>query len=201
MVVDSALCNQVFNESINHYHVSDNIDQPMPRMYEAGDVKDLLFKKNWIDTVQWHLEDEIRDPGIDPSKALMIKQKIDKSNQDRTDIVELLDHLLAEEFKNVLIATDATVNTETPAWAIDRLSILALKIFHMNEAAHRENASQQHRDECSQKLKVLLQQQTDLSLSINQLLIDLESGKKVLKLYKQMKMYNDPALNPILYKA
>ena len=140
------------------------------------------------------------DPVIDLTMALSIKRRIDKSNQDRTDIVELLDHLLKEELKNIFIDENASLNTETPAWAIDRLSILALKIFHMEEAANRKAATQQHRNECAAKLAILLQQQADLSTAIDQLLLDLQSGKKILKLYKQMKMYNDPALNPVLYK-
>ena len=201
MDADSSICNQVFSESIQKYHLEDNIDQQMPQVYEAGDVKYLLFKKSWIDTVQWHLEDEIREPSIDPALALTLKRRIDKSNQDRTDIVELLDHVFAEGLKEIVTSNDATVNTETPAWAIDRLSILALKIYHMKEAANRSDATQQHRDDCGQKLTVLLQQRADLSMAIDQLLFDLRSGKKILKLYKQMKMYNDPTLNPILYKA
>lgn len=201
MVINSSLCNQVFNESIQHYHFTDHIDQPMPELYEAGDVRLLLFKKNWIDTVQWHLEDEIRDPLLNPVVALTIKRRIDKSNQDRTDIVELLDYVFYDALKNVSSLEGATINTETPAWAIDRLSILALKIYHMHQAANRENASQALRDQCSTKLSVLLKQQSDLSNSIDELLTDLEAGRKILVLYKQMKMYNDPNLNPVLYKS
>ena len=201
MVIDSTLCRSVFYSSIAHYHILNSIDQSLPKLYEPGDAKFLLFKKNWIDTVQWHLEDEIRDPLIDPAEALKIKRKIDRSNQDRTDIVELLDNVLFQSLSKVVPVKDAPINTETPAWAIDRLSILALKIYHMDEASKRPETSQQHRDECKLKLDVLLQQQIDLSLAIDQLLNDLYSGKKVLKLYKQMKMYNDPALNPVLYKS
>ena len=201
MHVNSAICNQVFNESISLYHVLDNVDQIRPKSYDPGELKALLFNKNWIDTVQWHLEDEIRDPEIEPSKALIIKRRIDESNQQRTDIVELLDHFLSIELKDVLPAENATINTETPAWAIDRLSILALKIYHMKEASLRQDVLQKHRLECQLKLEVLQQQQKDLSLAIDQLLSDLYSGKKILKLYKQMKMYNDPELNPVLYKS
>ena len=200
MEVDSLLCIRVFTESIQRYHITDSVDEPLPQVYEPGDIKYLLYKKNWIDTIQWHLEDLIRDPVIDLTMALNIKRRIDKSNQDRTDIVELLDHLLKEELKNIFIDENASLNTETPAWAIDRLSILALKIFHMEEAANRIEATQQHRNDCAAKLAILLQQQVDLSTAIDQLLLDLQSGKKILKLYKQMKMYNDPALNPVLYK-
>lgn len=201
MVIDSTLCTEIFNLSIGQYHMQNSIEQPMPKLFEAGDIRFLLFKKNWIDTLQWHLEDEIRAPSIDPATALSIKRKIDKSNQDRTDIVELLDQVLLTEFDKVLAPDESTVNTETPAWAIDRLSILALKIYHMDEVSRRHDAPHQHLDDCHAKLQVLQQQQIDLSLAIDQLLHDLYSGKKVLKLYKQMKMYNDPQLNPVLYKS
>ena len=201
MVIHSSLCIEIFNESIHEYHIADNVDQPMPGKYETGDIRYLLFKKNWIDTVQWHLEDIIRDPSIDPQNALSIKRRIDQSNQDRTDIVELLDHVFSDELKDIPAAQGASVNTETPAWAIDRLSILSLKIYHMKEASERNDASPQHRIDCSAKLTILLRQQSDLAIAIDQLLTDLRSGKKILKLYKQMKMYNDPSLNPILYKS
>ena len=199
--IDSSLCKDIFDESIHQYHTTDHINSQMPELNYKTNHGALLFKKNWIDTVQWHLEDEIRDPLIDPADALIIKRRIDKSNQERTDIVESLDHFFASQLTDVVLIPDVTINTETPAWAIDRLSILSLKIFHMKEAAVRATASDQHRYECDIKLKVLLQQQEDLSIAIDQLLSDLKSGRKELKLYKQMKMYNDPALNPVLYKS
>ena len=155
--------------------------------------------KNWIDTVQWHFEDIIRDPQIDPEAALVLKRRIDKSNQDRTDLVEMIDSYFLDKYKNVEVLPDATINTESPAWAVDRLSILALKIYHMREQVDRKDADAEHIAKCQQKLDVLLEQQKDLSTAIDQLLADIEAGRKYMKVYKQMKMYNDPSTNPILY--
>ena len=158
-----------------------------------------LYRKCWIDTVQWHLEDIIRDPGIDPAAALQLKRRIDRSNQERTDLVEEIDSQLREKYKDVKPLPEATINTESPAWAIDRLSILALKIYHMREQAGRADADAEHRAKCAAKLDVLLEQQTDLGTAICQLLDDIEAGRKYMKVYRQMKMYNDPATNPVLY--
>jgi hypothetical protein len=175
------------------------VDTPVSNPYELKTIEFYLFLKNWIDTVQWHLEDIIRNPEIDPVEALQIKRRIDKSNQDRTDLVELIDSYFLDKYKNVAKQDGATINTESPAWAIDRLSILALKIYHMQQEVDRDEASDAHRAECKKKLDILLEQQTDLSSAIDQLLSDIESGCKWMKVYKQMKMYNDPALNPVLY--
>lgn len=194
------LCDKIFKESIDTYHTHDNVDFAMPAPYEAGSIEMLLFHKNWIDTVQWHLEDIIRDPMIDPTEALKIKRRIDKSNQDRTDKVEFLDNFFLDKYKDVQTSKDATLNSETVAWAIDRLSILALKIYHMSVEATRTMASEELRKACSLKLDTLLEQHEDLTGSINTLLDDIASGKKFIKTYKQMKMYNDPSLNPVLYK-
>ena len=191
--------NQIFNRAIADYHCYDNVDQPMVNPYEAGSLDALLYHKNWIDTVQWHLEDIIRNPEIDPVEALAIKRRIDKSNQDRTDMVEYVDSYMLEKYKDVVVAEDARLNTETPAWAIDRLSILALKIYHMGVETKREDVSEEHRAACQKKLDVLLTQQVDLSRAIEELIEDIEAGRKYMKTYKQMKMYNDPALNPVLY--
>lgn len=191
--------NQIFNRAIEEYHRYDNVDRPMENPYPAGSIDALLYHKNWIDTVQWHLEDIIRDPQIDPVEALKIKRRIDKSNQDRTDMVEYVDSYLLDKYKSVVPAADARLNTETPAWAIDRLSILALKIYHMRVEAGREDVDGEHRDACRRKLDVLLSQQVDLSRAIEELIEDIEAGRKYMKTYKQMKMYNDPALNPVLY--
>ena len=199
--MDSTLFNQIFEASINKYHIKDDITILFDSNYEKGNIDYLLDKKNWIDTIQWHLEDIIREPSIDPEKALIIKRMIDKSNQDRTDLVELIDDYYFEEFKNTRPNTDAFIATETPAWAIDRLSILNLKVYHMREEAERKDADTDHRQKCSHKLNVLLQQREDLSLAINQLFSNIKSGKAVIKTYKQMKMYNDPSLNPILRKS
>ena len=199
--MDSTLFNQIFEASINKYHIKDDITILFDSNYEKGNIDYLLDKKNWIDTVQWHLEDIIREPSIDPEKALVIKRMIDKSNQDRTDLVELIDDYYFEEFKDTKPNTDAFIATETPAWAIDRLSILNLKIYHMREESERKDADSDHRQKCSHKLNILLQQREDLSLAINQLFENIKSGKAVIKTYKQMKMYNDPSLNPILRKS
>ena len=188
----------IFEESIEKYHIEDRVDQAFDNPYPADDVAHLLYKKNWIDTVQWHYEDLIRDPGIDPVAALELKRKIDASNQERTDLVEYLDSYFLNKYKGVRIAGDARINTESPAWALDRLSILALKIYHMREEAERENADEAHRNTCREKLQVLLEQRKDLSVAIDQLLEDIGSGKKYMKVYKQMKMYNDEELNPVL---
>lgn len=195
------LCKQIFNDAIDRYHLVDCVDELMPTPYDAGTIEMLLFHKNWIDTVQWHLEDIIRDPNIDPAAALKLKRRIDVSNQDRTDKVEYLDSYFLDKYKNVKAAPAATLNTETVAWAIDRLSILALKIYHMHLETVRCDASDEQRAACKAKLDVLTQQWGDLTTSIEQLLHDIESGVKIIKTYKQMKMYNDPALNPVLYSA
>ncbi len=190
---------QVFNQAIADYHKTDNVDAPLNNPYPADAIEHLMYRKNWIDTVQWHLEDIIRDPQIDPVKALQIKRRIDKSNQDRTDMVEYIDSYFLDKFKNVKPAKDAKINTESPAWAIDRLSILALKIYHMAIEADRKDADAAHVEACAKKLAVLREQHDDLSTAIEQLLDDIAAGHKYMKVYKQMKMYNDPALNPVLY--
>ena len=189
----------IFEQAINDYHVVDDVDQTLKNPYEVGTIEYYLYVKNWIDTVQWHFEDIIRDPKIDPEAALVLKRRIDKSNQDRTDLVEMIDSYFLDKYKNVKVLPDATINTESPAWAVDRLSILALKIYHMREQVDRKDADAEHIAKCQQKLDVLLEQQKDLSTAIDQLLADIEAGRKYMKVYKQMKMYNDPSTNPILY--
>lgn len=196
----TTLCISIFEKSIQDYHKSDNVDTLINNPYQAQTIEGLLYLKNWIDTVQWHLEDIIREPSIDPIKALEIKRRIDKSNQERTDLVELIDGYFLDKYKGVQIQSAAKINTESPAWAIDRLSILALKIYHMQLEATRRNASEDHRAQSAKKLDTLLEQRKDLSTAIEELLIDIESGHKYMKVYKQMKMYNDPNLNPVLYK-
>ena len=196
----SQSCNSIFEESIATYHVTDNIDTPINNPYPKNKLEHLLYLKNWIDTVQWHLEDIIRNPAIDPADALVIKRRIDYSNQERTDVVEFIDSYFLDQYKSINPKADASVNTESPAWAIDRLSILALKIYHMNAEATRADASEEHIATCQNKLAVLLEQRADLSKAIDELLQDIESGKKYMKVYKQMKMYNDPSLNPVLYQ-
>ena len=194
------LANHIFNQAISDYHLIDNVDTPMRNPYERDSVEYSLYMKCWIDTVQWHYEDIIRDPHIDPSEALALKRRIDRSNQDRTDLVEEIDSYFRQQYSEVTPLPDARLNTESPAWAVDRLSILALKIYHMREQAMRTDASEEHKARCQMKLDVLLEQQKDLSTAIDQLLDDYQAGRKVMKVYRQMKMYNDPSTNPILYK-
>ncbi len=191
----------IFNQAINDYHKTDNVDTPISNPYQAGTIEADLYLKNWIDTVQWHFEDIIRDPQIDPQAALILKRRIDKSNQDRTDLVERIDSYFYTKYHNVATLDGATINTESPAWAIDRLSILALKIYHMKEQVERTDASDQHIATCQSKLDVLNEQHNDLASAIDQLLDDIAAGKKYMKVYKQMKMYNDPDTNPVLYGA
>jgi hypothetical protein len=197
----SSFAFEIFEQSIRDYHVHDSVDQPINNPYSKDQIEHLLYAKNWVDTVQWHYEDIIRDPHIDPVAALVLKRKIDASNQVRTDMVEYIDSYFLQKYKDIQVKPEAKINTESPAWAIDRLSILALKIYHMNEEAHRAEASEEHRAKCQEKLNVLLEQKSDMFSSIDQLLKDIESGDKYMKVYKQMKMYNDESLNPVLYQG
>ena len=195
----TALANPIFEQVIKDYHQTDDVDAPILNPYPTGSIEADLYLKCWIDTVQWHLEDIIRDPNIDPVEALALKRRIDRSNQERTDLVEKIDSYFYTTYHEVKALENATINTESPAWAVDRLSILALKIYHMREQVERADASADHKALCQQKLSVLLQQQVDLSTAIDQLLADFEAGRKYMRVYKQMKMYNDPSTNPILY--
>ena len=187
----------IFSKSVEDYHINDNIDFPINNPFEKGSLEQLLYAKNWIDTVQWHLEDIIRDENIDPVDALKLKRRIDASNQQRTDLVEYIDSWFLQKYQNITPKSEAKINTETVAWAIDRLSILVLKVYHMNQEATRESASDEHRAKCTEKLNVLLEQKKDLSQAIDFLL---EKGNVKMKTYKQMKMYNDESLNPVLYQ-
>lgn len=195
----TTLCNQIFKESIQQYHITDHVDTPICNPYPVKSIEYYLYLKNWIDTVQWHLEDIIRDPHINLADALVLKRRIDKSNQDRTDLVEMIDSYFLDKYKNIKVLPEATINTESPAWAIDRLSILALKIYHMQQETDRRDTSADHQAQCRNKLNILSEQQKDLSTAIEQLIGDIEAGRKYMKVYKQMKMYNDPELNPVLY--
>lgn len=195
----SEQCNRIFLQSIEDYHRADDVDAALNNPYPAQTPEHLYYLKNWIDTVQWHLEDLIRDPRISPEKALQIKRRIDDSNQHRTDVVEYIDSYFLQQYSGVQPRADASINTESPAWAIDRLSILALKIYHMQQEVNRRDASPEHIAACSKKLGILQEQQVDLSLAIDQLISDIASGKKFMKVYRQMKMYNDASLNPVLY--
>lgn len=195
----SSLCNDLFWRATNDYHITDSVDATMNNPFEVKTIEYYLYLKNWIDAVQWHFEDIIRDPNIDPAEALILKRRIDKSNQDRTDLVELIDSYFLDRYKDVKVKENATINTESPAWAVDRLSILALKIYHMQKEVERTDTTKEHKEQCEKKLNVLLEQKKDLSSAIDQLLADIEEGRKYMKVYKQMKMYNDPNLNPVLY--
>jgi hypothetical protein len=189
----------VFEQSIADYHKRDDVDAEIRNLYSEKSIEYFLYLKNWIDTVQWHLEDIIREPDIDPVKALEIKRRIDKSNQERTDLVELIDSYFFDKYHSIVPSETATINTESPAWAIDRLSILALKIYHMKQETERDDVDEAHKAACLNKLYVLIEQRRDLSAAIDQLLKDIEAGRKYMRVYKQMKMYNDPNLNPVLY--
>ncbi len=198
MFTDKA--NTIFKEVIEKYHVIDKVDQSFSNPYDSKSqaIEHLLYRKCWIDTVQWHYEDIIRDPEIDPVAALTLKRQIDASNQDRTDMVEYIDSYFLDQYKHITPKDDATINTESPAWGVDRLSILALKVYHMHVETIREGASEEHKATCQNKLNILLEQQVDLSTAIDTLLSDIEKGDKYMKVYKQMKMYNDDELNPVL---
>ena len=199
IILSTAPILPIFNQAIVDYHKFDDVNHPCQNPYEEKTIDWYLYYKAWIDTVQWHLEDLIRDPNIDPAEALTLKRRIDKSNQDRTDLVELIDNYFWEQFHKVEPQLNATLNTESPAWAIDRLSILQLKIYHMKAEVERTDVSEEHKARCQAKLDVLLEQNTDLCTAIDQLMECYKTGEKVMKVYKQMKMYNDPALNPVLY--
>ena len=192
-------CNEIFDQTVKLYHVTDDVDAVFNNPFDEGSIEGRLARKNWIDAVQWHLEDIIRDEAIDPVAALALKRRIDRSNQDRTDLVEEIDSYFRQQYAGVTVKDDATINTESPAWAIDRLSILALKIWHMREQTERTDADAAHIAKCQAKLDVLLEQRIDLTTAIDQLLDDIAAGRKYMKVYRQMKMYNDPETNPVLY--
>lgn len=192
-------CNVVFDRATADYHITDNIDAPRPHHYAEDSIEEILYGKNWIDVAQWHMEDLIRDPQIEPADAVVLKRRIDASNQDRTDMVEAIDTWFRDKYADVKPLPEATINTESPAWAIDRLSILAVKIYHMRAETLREEATEAHRAKCAAKLDVLLEQRSDLSQAIDTLLDDIAAGRKYMKVYRQMKMYNDADTNPVLY--
>ena len=196
----SSLAIKVFEKAVDDYHVHDDINRSAINPFDKKDFEHLLYEKNWIDTVQWHYEDIIRDPDIEPNEGMKLKRLIDSSNQNRTEMVEYIDSYFLNLYKQTTPKKDAKVNTESPAWALDRLSILILKIYHMREESLRTDVSDQHKDSCTEKLKILVEQRKDLSESIDQLLEDLSKGEKKMRVYRQMKMYNDETLNPVLYK-
>ncbi|MBB6271760.1 hypothetical protein HDF26_002217 [Pedobacter cryoconitis] len=199
--MNSTVCNKIFQKAINDYHLINVVDCVINNPFPANTLDELLYLKCWIDTVQWHMEDIVRNPDISPDEGLNWKRRIDISNQQRTDVVEFIDSYLLDKFKEVKPLESAKINSESPAWVIDRLSILALKIYHMKEETRRDGACEEHQKNCLEKLKVLLLQQTDLCKSLDELIEDISIGVKYMKVYKQMKMYNDPSLNPVLYNA
>jgi hypothetical protein len=192
-------CYSIFQQSIEDYHIHDDVDTPLKNPYELGSFENLLYAKNWIDTVQWHLEDIIRNPSIEPAEGIAVKRRIDKSNQDRTDLVERIDDYFLGYFKNVETKPGTRINSETPAWLLDRMSILLLKIFHMREQTLRKEASAEHIAKCEDKLKILLEQRTDMKNAFDELMEDIAAGARRFKVYRQMKMYNDESMNPVLY--
>ena len=198
--MNAALCYSVFQKSINEYHLQDDVDAPLQNPYADDSIENLLYLKNWIDTVQWHLEDIIRSPDISPTELVAVKRRIDKSNQDRTDTVEKMDDWFSRFFKDAIPQKGARLNSETPAWLVDRMSILTLKVYHMKEQTQRSDVGTNHLQKCQQKLTVLLEQQTDMGQCLDELIEDIQSGQRYMKVYRQMKMYNDNTLNPILYR-
>lgn len=193
-------CIEIFNQAIANYHISDHVDSSSKNHYPENSIENLMYKKCWIDTVQWHLEDIIRDPNINPNEGMLIKRRIDASNQDRTNLVEKLDDYYISIFKNVNATKSAIINTESPGWVVDRISILCLKIWHMKEQVEREDTSSSHKKNCQSKLNILNEQKEDIISSFDMLLEDYKNGTKKIKVYRQMKMYNDEELNPVLYK-
>lgn len=194
-------CYTIFQKSIDDYHLTDDVDSPISDPFPAGSFSSLLYTKNWIDTVQWHLEDIIRKPDIDPSDGILIKRRIDRSNQDRTDTVEKIDDFFLEAFKNVKYLPEARMNSETPAWLLDRMSILLLKIYHMKEQTVRKDVTAEHLAKCRDKLMTLEEQKEDMRQAFDELIEDILSGTRRFKVYRQMKMYNDATLNPMLYQT
>ena len=192
-------CYRIFQKSIDDYHIANHVDTLLKNPFSTGTFEALLYHKNWIDTVQWHLEDIIRLPEINPIEALQIKRRIDSSNQDRTDKVEKIDDYFLEQFKAIKSAPSARINSETPAWLLDRMSILLLKIYHMKEQTERIDATSEHIAKCRLKLDILTEQKTDMQLAFDELMEDIRNGSRRFKVYRQMKMYNDASLNPVLY--
>ena len=193
-------CYRVFQRSIDDYHRIDNVDAQPENPYPEGTFESLLYTKNWIDTVQWHLEDIIRDPHIDATKGILLKRRIDQSNQERTDTVERIDDVFLSEFQTVEARPAARLNSETPAWLLDRMSILLLKIYHMKEQTERTDADRDHIEKCLAKLALLMEQRADMQTAFDELIADIKGGTRRFKVYRQMKMYNDSSLNPVLYK-
>ncbi|NCN08463.1 MAG: DUF4254 domain-containing protein [Leptospira sp.] len=187
----------VFQKSVIDWHKE---EKPSNNPYDPQSIDHTLYQKNQVDTIQWHIEDEIRRPDIPLEEVVALKRKIDALNQDRTDTVEKLDDFVGELVKNVTVQPGARLNSESPAWLMDRMSILELKIFHMKEQVERKDASPEHLQNCQNKLNILTEQREDLILCLDELIEDYAKGIRRFKVYRQMKMYNDKNLNPSLYK-
>lgn len=199
--MNAQFANDIFRQSIQDYHLTDHVDTSLRNPYSSDNIAFLLYQKNWIDTVQWHLEDIIRSPAIRPDELVAVKRRIDQSNQDRTDTVERIDSWFSDLFRAITPKSGARMNSETPAWLLDRMSILQLKLYHFREQVEREDVSEDHRQKARQKLDVLLEQERDLAQCFDELIEDIQNGNRYMKVYRQMKMYNDPTLNPVLYKG
>ncbi|PJZ69446.1 hypothetical protein CH373_15210 [Leptospira perolatii] len=196
MNLDSASVVSVFQKSVQDWHRKEALSE---NPFSKSSLEGLFYQKNQIDTIQWHVEDEIRRPDLPDSELVKLKRKIDSLNQERTDLVEQIDDMISSKYKDVPKKNSARMNSETPAWLIDRMSILELKIYHMEEQTHRKDVSETHLKNCKAKLEILLEQRKDLSVCLDELLDDLSKGDKFYKVYRQMKMYNDKNLNPSLY--
>ena len=193
----SELLEQQLNE-VAQWHVK----APEPDYVEASDFPNLVSMQHYVNFELWHQEDMARDPDATDSKIAAVKRAIDVLNQRRNDMIEQMDQYLLDELqkKKINYTSETEMNSETPGSIIDRLSINALKIYHMDEEIQRLDVTDEHRKKCSGKLSVLQDQRNDLKKSLETLLADLSSGKKRLKVYQQMKMYNDENLNPVLYQ-
>ena len=174
---------------------------PQDDSSESADFPSLVSAQHQVNFELWHQEDLARDPDVSDSKIAGVKRAIDVLNQRRNDLIEQLDQFLVNVLsrENVNTTDQTELNSETPGSMIDRLSINALKIYHMNEEIQREDVAESHRKKCFGKLSVLQEQREDLRQCLDKLLVDLSTGKKRLKVYQQMKMYNDESLNPVLY--
>jgi len=195
-MIDVAEIVRLHRETVQRWHQRD-IDNP----YEG--FLALVCRQHEQNYRLWHEEDIARSPDVPDSRIAQVKRNIDRLNQQRNDLIERLDdHLIGQlAAAGIRPSPQAPLNTETPGSVIDRLSILALRIYHMEEQAQRRDAGAEHVEKARRKLAILHEQLRDLSTSLRQLLEDIFAGRKRLKVYRQFKMYNDPTLNPYLYQS
>ena len=181
---------------VEEWHKSECLPENSDSFYQ------LIYEQHLTNFKLWHEEDKARDPDASDNLIATVKRSIDRLNQKRNDEIEKIDEGLLKKLEqgSVKILEDATLNSETPGSMIDRLSINALKIYHMDEETRREEALKEHRVNCNKKLMILREQRLDLGRCLLEFLEDLISGRKTLKVYRQMKMYNDSSLNPVLYQ-